>query len=189
MSVTRRGVGEGKGAGRDLCPCRAEAGTATGAGAGGILPSAALVYAACCGRHHGGAGLAGEPAPTPEALMRSRYSAFVRDVRAYLLDTWHPDHRPEVIEPPEPGLNWLGLRVARSATHPLASGAPVPEWAQGLSGGPLEAWGEVVFVARHKIGGRAHRLAEHSVFALQGGRWRYVCALPDAGGSPGAGAD
>jgi uncharacterized protein YchJ len=71
----------------------------------------------------------------------------------------------------------------------------VPTWAQGLSGGLLDAWGEVSFVARYKIGGRAHRLAEHSVFALQGGQWRYVCALPDGasgladGAPPRAGAD
>ncbi|WP_240455632.1 YchJ family protein [Halomonas faecis] len=31
--------------------------------------------AGCCGRYH-----AGEPAPTPEALMRSRYSAFVLEL-------------------------------------------------------------------------------------------------------------
>jgi len=134
-------------------------------------------------------------APTPEALMRSRYSAFVLDLRPYLLDTWHPDHRPEAIEPPEPGLKWLGLSVARSASHPLAEGVPVPTWAQGLSGGLLDAWGEVSFVARYKIGGRAHRLAEHSVFALQGGQWRYVCALPEPSTgaanapAPRAGAD
>lgn len=42
-----------------ICPCR---------GAADALP-----YTACCGRYH-----AGQPAPTAEALMRSRYSAFVR---------------------------------------------------------------------------------------------------------------
>ncbi len=129
--------------------------------------------------------------------MRSRYSAFVRDLRPYLLETWHPDHRPPLIEAPEPGLKWLGLSMLRAAAHPLAPGEPVPAWARSLSGGPLSAWGEVAFVARCKIGGRAQRLTEHSLFALQGGHWRYVHALAGAGEGeggpatppPGAGAD
>lgn len=113
-------------------------------------------YAACCGRYHEGplAGLA----PTPEALMRSRYSAFVLDVRAYLLDTWHPSQRPASLEPPEPGLRWLGLSVQASGM-----------W------GADEGW--VRFVARSKLGGRAHRLAETSRFVREGGRWLYVEAV------------
>jgi SEC-C motif-containing protein len=113
--------------------------------------------------------------------MRSRYSGFVRDLRPHLLATWHPDHRPAAIEPPEPGLKWLGLTVQQAASHALAPGEPPPAWAQGLSGGPIEAWGEVAFVARYKLGGRAHRLAEHSVFVRQAGLWFYVAALPESG--------
>lgn len=119
-----------------------------------------MAYLACCGRYH-----QGEPAPTPEALMRSRYSAFVKDLRVYLLDTWHPSQRPAVIEPPEPGLRWLGLSVRAS----------------GLLG-PDEGW--VQFVARSKLGGRAHRLEETSRFVREGGRWLYVDAWP-AGATPG----
>jgi len=97
-------------------------------------------------------------APDPESLMRSRYSAFVLDLRDYLLATWHADHRPAKIEPPEPGLKWLGLEVKRAALH-----------------GPDQ--GEVSFVARSKWGGRAHRLVERSGFVREGGRWFYTCAL------------
>ncbi|MFG6160049.1 YchJ family protein [Halomonas sp. 1390] len=43
----------------------------------------------CCGRYH-----RGEPAPSPEALMRSRYSAFAFDLTDYLLGTWHSSTRP-----------------------------------------------------------------------------------------------
>ena len=46
-------------------------------------------YDACCGRFH-----AGTPAPTAEALMRSRYSAFAVGDAGYLLRTWHPSRRP-----------------------------------------------------------------------------------------------
>jgi SEC-C motif-containing protein len=158
------------------CPCGGQ-GQARPTG----RPELAPTLAACCGRYHLGLAAPEAPAqtaPTPEALMRSRYSAFVLDRRAHLLATWHPDVRPDRIEAPEPGLKWLGLSVSQSATHPLAQGAPPPAWAASLSGPPLQAWGEVRFVARSRLGGRAHRLAEHSGFVLQGGHWLYVCALP-----------
>jgi SEC-C motif-containing protein len=37
--------------------------------------------------------------------------------------------------------------------------------------------GTVDFVARSKLGGRAHRLHEVSTFVREGGRWYYVAAL------------
>jgi len=39
----------------------------------------------------------------------------------------------------------------------------------------------VGFVARYKLGGRAHRLVEQSGFVQQGGLWLYVCALSEGG--------
>jgi SEC-C motif-containing protein len=89
--------------------------------------------------------------------MRSRYSAFVRDLRDYLLATWHPSERPAMIEPPEPGLRWLGLSVKHAA----------------LTGDDL---GEVTFAARYKLGVRAHRLEERSLFVRENGRWFYLRA-------------
>lgn len=93
--------------------------------------------------------------PTAEALMRSRYSAFVLDLREYLLATWHPTTRPAALPPPEPGLKWLGLEVKRSALQDADRGT-------------------VEFVARSKLGGRAHRLHENSRFVRENGRWYYV---------------
>src|SRR5947208_1479091 len=43
-------------------------------------------YKKCCGPAHGGT-----PAPTPEALMRSRYSAYVLGLAEYVLDTTSKD--------------------------------------------------------------------------------------------------
>lgn len=110
----------------------------------------------CCGAFHtafsNGQGLT---APTPEALMRSRYAAFVLDLRPYLLATWHPSTRPAMLEPPEPGLKWLGLDVKRSAMQDADHGT-------------------VEFVARSKLGGRAHRLHEVSRFVREGGVWFYL---------------
>ena len=61
--------------------------------------------AACCGRYH-----AGEPAPDAEALMRSRYSAYVLGDSGYLRATWHPDTCPDELgldAPGAPRTAWL----------------------------------------------------------------------------------
>ncbi len=95
--------------------------------------------------------------------MRSRYTAFVLDDREHLLATWHPSTRPAQLDPPEPGLKWLGLEVR---AHCLV--------------GDGEA--TVEFVARSKLGGRAHRSHELSRFVCERGHWRYVNGeFPDAG--------
>lgn len=112
-----------------------------------------LALAACCGRLH-----AGELAVSAEALMRSRYSAYVLGNEAYLLATWHPDTRPAVLDLADDApVKWLGLDV-------LACQA----------GQPGDAQGTVHFVARYKVNGRARRLCEHSRFICQDGRWLYV---------------
>jgi SEC-C motif domain protein len=123
----------------DACPC-----------------GQAAPYAACCGRYHADDGLL--PAPTAEALMRSRYSAYVRGLRDYLLATWHPSTRPPLLEPDPPGLRWLGLEVR--AHRPA------------IDGNADRA--TVEFVARSKLDGRAHRLHETSRFVREGGRWYYL---------------
>lgn len=107
-------------------------------------------YAACCGRYLDGS----EPAPTAEALMRSRYTAYSRDCIAYLRATWHPSTQPVDELTPQPGLQWLGLEVR---THQ-----------------PDGDTATVEFVARYKIAGRAHRLHEMSRFVREEGRWWYV---------------
>jgi len=50
------------------------------------------------------------PRPDAEALMRSRYSAFVLEQPGYLRSTWHTDTRPAELTL-EPGVKWLGLDV------------------------------------------------------------------------------
>ena len=51
-----------------------------------------LEYNLCCGRYHKGK-LA---APTAEALMRSRYSAYSLQLGRYLFKTWHKSTRPTI---------------------------------------------------------------------------------------------
>lgn len=112
-----------------------------------------LAYANCCGRYvdHWDAC----PAPDAESLMRSRYSAFVREDERYLLATWHASKRPSRVRF-DVGGQWLGLEV-RGA------------WVTG------EASAEVEFVARFRAaGGRAERMHERSRFVREGGRWYYL---------------
>jgi len=108
-------------------------------------------YSCCCGPCH-----AGQPAATAEALMRSRYSAYVRGLEPYLLATWHSSTRPPLLNlADEPQPRWLGLEVRRHA----------------LTG---EHSAMVEFVARYKLAGRAHRLHECSRFLRTTGQWYYL---------------
>jgi len=107
-------------------------------------------YAQCCGRYH-----AGEIAPTAEALMRSRYSAYVLKLENYLRATWHSSTCPASLELAVDSAKWLGLQVKSQRVQ-------------------SENHGTVEFIARYKIAGRAHRLHEISRFEKVDGRWFYV---------------
>jgi len=91
-----------------------------------------------------------------EALMRSRYTAYVLNDVAYLLATWHPDTCPESLDLDQASPSqWLGLAIKRysqiDADH-----------------------AEVEFVARYKIDGRGFRMQETSRFVRIEGRWLYL---------------
>jgi SEC-C motif-containing protein len=109
----------------------------------------------CCGPY-----LAGDAiAPSAELLMRSRYTAYTLRNEAYLRATWHPSTLPAgpIVDPDEK-LQWLGLEV-KSALRLRQRKANLPE---------TPARDTVEFVARYKIGGRAHRLHEVSRFVREG---------------------
>jgi len=109
-------------------------------------------YAQCCAPCH----QSQRVAPTAEALMRSRYSAYVLGLKGYLLDTWHSSTRPKQLELDTKTL-WLGLKVKACE-----------------AGTEQDTEGTVHFVARYKIQGKAHRLVENSRFIKQQGRWFYL---------------
>lgn len=120
------------------------------------------LYSQCCGRFH--AGPLHLQAPSAEALMRSRYSAYVMGLSDYLRDTWHPRTRPNAVELEQPGPRWLGLEVrSQRALADVVSDHSEPV-----------AQAEVEFVARCKQGGRATRLHETSRFLREGGHWLYL---------------
>lgn len=109
-------------------------------------------YADCCARYVEG----DEPAPTAEALMRSRYTAYTLLREDYVLATWHASTRPTSLglAEDEP-TKWLGLEVKRHEQQDADNAL-------------------VEFVARYKVNGRAHRLHEVSRFVREEGQWFYV---------------
>jgi SEC-C motif domain protein len=113
-------------------------------------PCGGASYAQCCGRYIEN----GELPSTAELLMRSRYTAYTLHNEQYLLSTWHASTRPHEPIAKDEGMKWLGLEVRKH----------VPEGDKAT----------VEFVARYKIGGRAHRLHEISRFVREEGRWFYV---------------
>ncbi len=120
-------------------------------------------YALCCGRYHRGEA----PAPTAEALMRSRYSAFAVGDTAWLLQSWHSSTRPRRIEL-EPDQVWDRLVILRTT-----------------GGGLFDTDGTVEFRALFTHRGRTDALQENSRFTRENGLWGYVTALPQgAAGRP-----
>ena len=51
----------------------------------------AIHYSECCKNFHSGLAIP----ETAEILMRSRYAAYVKKLKNYLLETWHESTRPK----------------------------------------------------------------------------------------------
>ncbi len=127
------------------CPCRSE-------------ETVSQTYGQCCGQWH--EGMQATPkrfAPTPEALMRSRYSAYTLRLADYLLATWFSESSPGEIDLPP--TKWLGLEIKSAAESGDA--------------------GIVEFIARYRDSmGKAGRLHETSRFIREGvgdaAHWLYI---------------
>ena len=107
------------------------------------------LYQDCCELYHLSLG-----APNAEKLMRSRYSAYVLGLEEYLLNTWHPNTRPQYLNLSQDRTQWLGLEVKRFE--------------------PDDDNAIVEFVAKYKINGKAEKLHETSRFKRIATRWFYV---------------
>ena len=105
-------------------------------------------YSTCCEPCH-----QGKPASSPEALMRSRYSAFVLNLTDYLKATWHTSTRPQDLDLTE-APKWVSLQV--------------------LSSDEGEHEGTVHFRALYRAGGGWGYLEENSRFVRDDERWYYV---------------
>lgn len=125
------------------------------------------VLAQCCLPY-----LEGAPAPTPEALMRSRYTAFVFGDEDHLFRTWHPRTRPR---PPlcDPSVRWRGVEVLRAQVRAGTSSEDEGDAATSLrEPSPI---GVVEFRAHWSdASGRSGVMHEVSHFEKRGGRWMYV---------------
>lgn len=117
------------------------------------------VFGDCCGKVHADRAAGGPGAVTAEAHMRSRYSAFVVGNVDYLLDSWHPSTRPEMLEL-DPEMAWRRLDIVDT-----------------VDGGPFDDAGIVEFAAHYRSGGERGVQRERSSFVREGGRWYYVDAL------------
>jgi len=122
----------------DTCPCG--------------LPTR---YSDCCGAIHDGQ-LA---APTAEALMRARYSAFVRARIGFLHDS-------------------LASRLREDFDHEGAKAWATSDWLglevlERTGGTEHDDQGEVEFIARFRLKGVEQVHHERARFCREGGAWRY----------------
>jgi SEC-C motif-containing protein len=121
------------------CPCGLEASTEE-----------------CCGAIISGQ----REAETAEALMRSRYTAYVLGEIDHIMNTHHPDADEEAdrktTEQWSKQGKWLGLEIVETK-----------------EGGKDDDAGEVEFIARYEIKGHAFHHHERAQFRRVKGAWRY----------------
>ena len=101
-----------------------------------------------------------ENAPTAEALMRSRFSAFALGHIEHIQRTYALAIR-EACPVPNSGLDerieWTRLEIL-----------------DRVSGGTKDDEGTVTFIAHYRLGGIAGSYREHSRFCREGGEWVYM---------------
>lgn len=117
-------------------------------------------YKRCCRPYH-----QGRPAPTPEALMRSRYSAYALGLVDYIMATTHPDS-PHRVDPEQ---RWISELSAFSLGTRFTSLKILEASEQGDEG-------LVHFLAELQQAGRRAPMEERSIFRKRDGRWLYVAA-------------
>jgi SEC-C motif-containing protein len=109
----------------------------------------ALPYRDCCEPLHRGE----REATIAEALMRSRYSAFVLKRSDYLIVTWHPSTRPSSLDISDDDTPWQRLAILVTERGTASDSEGVVEFAAYYRGGQLH---------------------ERSRFVKEDGRWFYV---------------
>jgi SEC-C motif domain protein len=131
-----------------LCPCGSQ-----------------LNYTHCCEPYHFNKSIA----PTAEALMRSRYSAYIKGHVEYLIQTQHPKTRKkddrQVITEGLKSTCWTGLTILKTQ-----------------KGTAIDHRGTVEFVALYRstepliaeANKQIYQLHERSRFIKENGQWFYV---------------
>jgi len=109
-------------------------------------------YAKCCKLYH-----EGSPAPSAEALMRARYSAYCLGNENFLTHTWHPGSRPKKIHlGDDTSVHWLKLDIVRTE-----------------HGDINDKLGIVEFKAFYETDGKTGYLHETSNFVKEENQWFY----------------
>lgn len=115
-----------------------------------------LPFETCCGPI-----LAGAPAPTAEALMRSRYTAYVKHDYAHLERSLtreqRVDFKADEARRWAESSEWLGLKIVDTK-----------------GGGADDTEGTVSFVARFRLDGQEREHVEVARFVREDGRWAYA---------------
>jgi len=117
-------------------------------------------YDQCCGKYH----QSGGHAPTAEALMRSRYTAYVMGDAQYLFRTWHASTRPSLQSLKASGPQTLiALKILSTQ-----------------AGGVDDQKGMVEFISSRfspSMMGEIEQHKEKSLFTRVKGNWVYIDAI------------
>ncbi len=118
-------------------------------------------YAECCEPLICG----GSPAETAEALMRARYSAYVKQETEYIFHTTHPSRRQpdsrQVIEEWALATTWRDLKIISTE-----------------GGGPEDDTGIVEFIADFTEKGKDGKHHERAEFRRENGVWMFYDGKP-----------
>jgi SEC-C motif-containing protein len=124
---------------------------------GDPCPCGSATYGECCSPYVNEE----KPAPTAEALMRSRYSAFVVGNAAYIGETLHRksrgDHDEAGTKKWAQKSEWLGLEVLDTD-----------------AGQENDGRGEVEFIARYRQKGELIEHHERATFVKEDGKWWFL---------------
>ena len=112
-------------------------------------------YTDCCKPFH-----AGKKVPSPQALMRSRFTAFVMKLEDYLWASWHPSTRPAELNL-DSSPEWVSLRILDSKVKNTS--------------------GQVYFQAIYRLSSGWGYLEEVSEFIQEKNRWYYLKGNPKEG--------
>ncbi len=109
--------------------------------------------------------IAGAPAPTAEALMRSRYTAYVKHAFDYLRKSLsaaqQKDFSAADTQRWAEHSEWLGLKILRTE-----------------NGGPTDETGVVEFSARYRADNEEFEHVETALFGREESRWVYTGQKP-----------
>jgi len=106
-----------------------------------------------------------QPAQSPEAVMRARYSAYAQNETDYLLNSLHPDkrddHNPEETRRWAESAEWHGLEIVNTE-----------------GGGPEDTEGDVEFRATFTHKGERQTHHELAHFQKEDDTWYYLEGEP-----------